>query len=436
MKRIILNLIIISSLCVLKSNASTTIHVSGKYIIGICGDTIVLRGVNYAPFNWGWDFTDDRFAQIALSGANCVRIPWYSSSAAGGGAPLYDQLQYLDSAIAQCIRYKMIPIIELHDNTCDSSASALITLSNYYLQPSVLAIINNYKSSLIIDVANEALYHNWANNPAQYLTEYKATYDTIVSHMRNTGITVPIMIDAPDCGSDLTGLSTIAVALKNHDPLHNMIFSAHAYWYAYANNDSATERGILTAALAYNAPFVLGEVADLQDGNTNCQYTLNYQQLLEMCQELNMNWLCWSWDHDACSNRQITNAGLYNSLTAYGTDILNNPVYGISSHSIITSYLAHNESCITTGVSEINKNIGTVSLFPNPVNSVSTISVQSPIQGKVTVNIYNILGQNILTKESDSHTIYIGNTEFNSGIFFYRASIGNTFIADGKFVVE
>src|ERR1035437_4353378 len=357
MKKILLNLIIISSLRILKSNASTTIHVNGKYIIGYCGDTIVLRGINYAPFNWGWDFTQDRFSQIALTGANCVRIPWYSSSVAGGGAPLYDQLQYLDSAIAQCIRFKMIPIIELHDNTCDSTANTLITLSNFYLQPNVLSIINTYQSSLIIDVANEALYHNWANDPAQYLIEYQNTYQTIVTNMRNAGIVVPIMIDAPDCGSDLTGLSSIATNLQTSDPQHNMIFSAHAYWYAYANNDSATERNILTAALAYNVPFVLGEVADLQDGNTACQYTLNYKQLLEICQQLNINWLCWSWDHDVCANRQITTAGLYASLTTYGNDILNNPVYGISSHSALTTYLANNGSCSTSGMPENNKNI-------------------------------------------------------------------------------
>src|ERR1022692_2473738 len=122
----------------MNANATNPIHANGKFIIGSCGDTITLRGVNYAAFNWGFDLTDDRFSQIALSGANCIRIPWYSSSAAGQGAPLYDNLAMLDSAIAKCVRNRMIPILVLMDNSCDSTSSTLITLSNYYLQPAVL----------------------------------------------------------------------------------------------------------------------------------------------------------------------------------------------------------------------------------------------------------------------------------------------------------
>src|ERR1700722_17076919 len=98
MKNLILTLsLMITFLYNVKGNGPLTIQANASYLIGICGDTIVLRGINYAAFNWGNDFTDDRFSEIAMTGANCIRIPWYSSSAAGGGAPLYDHLEYLDS---------------------------------------------------------------------------------------------------------------------------------------------------------------------------------------------------------------------------------------------------------------------------------------------------------------------------------------------------
>src|ERR1017187_5865453 len=186
-------ILFIAFLFVMNANATNPIHANGKFIIGSCGDTITLRGVNYAAFNWGWDLTDDRFAQIALSGANCIRIPWYSSSAAGGGAPVYNNLANLDSAISKCVRNKMIPILVLMDNTCNADTGALLTLSNYYLQPSVVSIINTFQNSLIIDIANEALYHNWANNPTLALSQFKNTYKAIITNMRNAGILVPLM---------------------------------------------------------------------------------------------------------------------------------------------------------------------------------------------------------------------------------------------------
>ena len=436
MKKILLSIILIYTLGCQNGNATNYIHASGSYIIGVCGDTIILRGINYAAFNWGIDITDDRFAEIAQSGANCVRIPWYSSSAASGGHLLYDNLDMLDSAIAKCVRNKMIPIVVLMDNTCDSTQSTLITLSNFYLQPGVLSIIHTFQSSLIIDIANEALYHQWsANTPAQALTEFENTYKTIITNFRNANVHIPLMIDAPDCGTDLTGLTSIAPSLQTFDTQHNLIFSAHAYWYGYANNDSTTVRNIITSALSQNVPIVLGEVANLQDGTTACMYPLLYKQILNMCEELKVNWLSWSWDNDVCPSRQITNAGLYASLTTYGNDILNNPVYGISSHSKLTTYLSNKGSCTTTGITE-NSRDSNVVFFPNPMNNSSTIEIHSSMKGKVNVYFYDVLGQKILTKENESHTIVINRKDFSTGLFFYRVSIEGVEIGTGKFEAE
>ena len=310
-----------------------TIHVSGSHIIGVCNDTIILRGINYAPFNWGWDSTDEKFSEIVQTGANCVRMVWYSSAAAGGGAPVYSTIANLDTAIARCIRNKMIAIIELHDNTCDSNYSQLATLSNWYLGSGVLAIINKYTRSLIINIANEAGYVQWANNPTTALADFKSTYESIAGNFRSAGINVPLMIDAPDCGTNLDDLASVAASMETADSLHNLIFSAHAYWYYYANNDSATMRGKITSALSKGVPIVLGEIANLQDDANPCQYTLNYKPLLKICQQLNVGWIAWSWDHDNCGARQISSTGYYANLTTYGNDIVHNAGYGLATHA-------------------------------------------------------------------------------------------------------
>jgi hypothetical protein len=94
-------------------SAATTITIKGKHIVTTCGDTIILKGVNYAPYGWGWNNSENLFPEIAKSGANSVRLVWYKTNS----GPAYSNLALLDSAIARCIRYKMIPILELHDET-------------------------------------------------------------------------------------------------------------------------------------------------------------------------------------------------------------------------------------------------------------------------------------------------------------------------------
>ena len=64
-KYLLVFIFLISVKYYLKAQAGVTIHVSGKYILGPCNDTLILKGVNYAPYNWGWSPTQLNFNQIA-----------------------------------------------------------------------------------------------------------------------------------------------------------------------------------------------------------------------------------------------------------------------------------------------------------------------------------------------------------------------------------
>lgn len=392
MKKNLLTLIFVLFLKMTFAQPFTTIKANGSRLIGICGDTILLRGLNYEPFNWGYDINDEKFAEISITGSNCVRIPWYTSSAAAGGAPLFDVLANLDTAIARCFRNKMIAIVDLHDNTCNGDISQIATLSNWWLNPNVIAMINNYKHSLIINIANEAGYVQWTGNAAAALIDFKNTYQSIVSNMRNAGIEVPLMIDAPDCGTDLDDLASIAVALQTNDPLHNLIFSAHAYWYAYAGNDSITMLNKIMNALSQNVPIVLGEIANLQDDAAPCAYVLNYEALLHICSDLGVSWLAWSWDHDNCPARQVSSNGNFASLTYYGNDIVYNADYGLQMHSDITDYLANNQIC-NTGISDNNSSDKLISVL----KAQNGIIVTSLVNDITTITLYDVFSKNIKT---------------------------------------
>jgi mannan endo-1,4-beta-mannosidase len=362
-------------------------------IIGPCGDTIVPHGINYAPYSWGYDSTQLLLDQVAQTGANMVRMTWYANNP----APYYTDA-LLDSAIGKCIQYKMIPVIELHDNTCLDNDDSLISLAHWYITPARLAIIQKYSSSLIIDIANEALYVNWSSAPvAQAQQLYINTYDTIISLLRNNDIYVPLMIDAPDCGTSIDVFSNVAKQIIAADTMRNIIFSAHAYWYAYANNDSLTMQQRIDTAVAGNFPLIIGEMANYQDeGNGEyCSYALNYPALLHICTAANIGWMAWSWNNDDCASRQLSNDGNYNNLSPWGADFVNDTSYGLHTVSKPDEYLANGQiPCIQpSGIRPIQNNIKPYIIYTE--NGHTYFKSLSPLNLSILVS--DILGREIFS---------------------------------------
>jgi mannan endo-1,4-beta-mannosidase len=399
------------------SQTLTTIHVNGRYILGPCNDTLILKGVNYAPYNWGWSPTQLRINQIAQSGANCVRLPWYVTTPDGPTPQAtFNNLVNLDSALSKCVQNKMIPIVELHDLTCVNNATALVTLSNFFVQPAVKTLIAKYKHSLIINIANEALWVSWASNPTTAQSTFSNTYANIVNTIRSNSITVPIMIDGSECGTNLDVLGNIGQALQAADPENNLIFSVHAYWYSFAGNDSTQALNKINTALSKNIPFVFGEVANLQDDASMCQYTLNYKPWLKIITQKKLGWMAWSWDNDGCPARQITAAGNFTNLTTYGADIVNNPVYGLSVGTVKSKYLVLGScgtSTVGTGVNKFTNLSSNTFAFPNPCKDSFQIKTDQEIK---TILAYNVLGQEV-------KCIQLSNGKYNlpdvsNGIYF------------------
>ncbi len=402
MKHLLLSMLGLVTLFESTAQVSDHIHTDGKYIIGPCGDTLRIKGVNYAPYNWGYDINDQRIAEIAQTGANAVRLSWYWSNP---GANVYYDYVALDSIIGKCIQHDLIPILELHDFTCENNPSDLIAGSGWWTNNSVFPILTKYRHSIIVNIANEALYVNWTGNQAAALTTYQNTYETIITNLRNvTGFNFPILIDAPDCGqnSDVFITSNTATQLINIDPEHNLIFSAHAYWYGYANNDSTQMANKIDAVLAADIPFILGEIANLQDDQTMCQYTLNYQPLLRYCEANEVSWIAWSWDHDGCSERQMSTNGTYASLTAYGTDLINNPVYGLNTHPAAKSNYLVNGACTTASLAE-HASVR-LEINPNPNTGIFTLITDQPVS---ECSCYDLLGNAVVLTELGNATYQV-----------------------------
>jgi hypothetical protein len=101
----------------------------------------------------------------------------------------------------------------------------------------------------------------------------------------------------------------------------------------------------------------------------------------------------------------------------------------------------------TYGGSSESPSLLAVSNHPNPFNPSTTISFVLPKSGQVSVEIYNLLGQNIRTLVANEtlaagqHSIEWDGTDGNgtpaaSGMYFYRMSTGNEVVSRKMVLVK
>ena len=137
------------------------------------------------------------------------------------------------------------------------------------------------------------------------LNTYNNAYKAAVTSIRNAGLTMPIMIDAPDCGTSLNAFTSIGQDLVSHDPNHNILLSVHASWAAPGFDGPSEIQKAFNAKL----PIVFGEISNKQKENDDeCYYDLDgtnqnhppvngfkYQDLLPLLAKYDIGWLAWGW---------------------------------------------------------------------------------------------------------------------------------------------
>lgn len=257
----------------------------------------------------------------------------------------------------------------------------------FWTQPNMLSLIQQHKQYLIVNIANEFGSVRWTNNPTTSLTTFKNNYKTLVQNLRTSGIDVPIMIDAPDCGQSSSELLSVANEITAADPLNKMIYSAHSYWYGYTPT-AVDVTNKINEVVASNVPFVFGEVANRQDktgnqadGVYNIDYT--YQTILSQSCQKDISWLIWAFNHDWNTEREMTPTSNINNLTPFGQDILYNTNYGLLS--------APCQATLETQEPVIKTNYR---IYPNPAKNKVSID-QTKLVSKV--EIYDLNGSLLKT---------------------------------------
>ncbi len=300
--------------------------VLGRNLYDSVGTNVLLRGVNKMCV---WDQDPDpgsltSFSEIKKTGANTVRIVWaITSELTSGGTPT--QIATLDSLIGNAKANHLIPMIELHDATCEWSR--LNDLVNYWTQPAVVSVIQTHQAYLLVNIGNEV------GNETVSQADFVAGYSDAVQRMREAGIHTPFVIDSSDCGKNLQMLNGTAAPLLAADPDFNLIFSVHAYWSKECDFDEPKIRSMLQQAVGLGYPLIVGEFSGYGGwpcksplGTSMCSPAgeIDYQTILAVSHELQIGWYAWEWGpgngftDPLCVNMDMTPDRLFVNLKSPG----------------------------------------------------------------------------------------------------------------------
>jgi mannan endo-1,4-beta-mannosidase len=246
-------------------------YVANGKLYDPCGEELILRGVNkMAVFA---DRKGDSFPEIAKTGANVVRFMWLSS------VPASEAVQTIQRAIDA----QLVPMWELHDATGDFSK--MPTVEAFWTDPGTIAVLKQFESRLLVNLANEA--GQTVADPT-----WSSTYTGLVGKLRAAGLRMPFVIDAAGYGRNVEQLLKLAPGLLAADPQKNLIFS----WHEYDSGAGESARIDAAFATATNGkiPFIVGEFAHLTPGA--CGNAVPYQHLMTAAHAKGIGWMPWSWD--------------------------------------------------------------------------------------------------------------------------------------------
>ncbi|PHN07884.1 cellulase family glycosylhydrolase [Flavilitoribacter nigricans] len=252
------------------------------------GNEFIPMGYNAAAF---WAGNEDckktnMSVHIPNSGANAVRIISQTAGAFGWNANPAAQRNLVDRAV----KAKMIPMLEMHNATCDEPQFENIV--NYWTSEEMVKLCQDYEEYLWVNVANE---HNFSDFEA-----WRDGYKEVITKFREAGIKNPIVIDAGrNCGQNPEMFSTYGAEVLESDPERNVIFSIHMYGFWRTEDKTFTDwtppfqvETQLPALKAAGLPIMVGEFGwDDPEG-----YAGNYTAatIVSTCAEQGIGWFFWS----------------------------------------------------------------------------------------------------------------------------------------------
>ncbi len=282
-----------------------------------------MRGVNEMLV-----FSDDKagarlLPEIAKTGANTVRIVWLATA----GVP-----PELDAALSRTAELGMLAILDLHDAT--GKLWELPAEVAFWSRPDVVELVAKHAGHVLVNIANEP------GDEHVPLLVYEAALAGAVRAVRAAGIEVPLVVDAPSWGQDLSGLLTIAPRLLAADPKREIVLSVHPYWL---DGSRAALHDKLWAIEAAPAPLIVGELAPHAVFECGA-HPFDLAYFLPEAQARGIGWLAWSWggvsNNDCDGSFDMTAGGSFDALRGWGREVVFRGEGGIARSSARSGYVS------------------------------------------------------------------------------------------------
>lgn len=420
--------------------------VSGKLLKDNCGETIVLKGVNtMSPYVTN---PEGQFAEIAKTGANSVRIqiePWTSIATVK---------QWIDA----CITAEMIPILAPQYWTGSSNGNptwytygqthtdVFNAIVGFWTSVNLKNLLLQYQNKIIINLANEpdgswaiGSDGDYAGATTQAAVDRLSFFNankTAITALRNAGYTCPLMIDGPDNAHDMKFHTLYADQLQQHDPIHNLVFSVHAYWPTSSNCTNSVSDAKVTQRMtdmgALNQPIVMGEIAAKNVCNNGNTENINYNLLLQKLAQYNLGYHVWWWggNQEANNALSMTNNGTYAGLTGDGLIMAVSHANSIKNTSVKPYSLTHNGVCEILHVN--NTEMSVLSIY----NTERGIVVTSQHTLK-KVEIYDVTARKVYSNNKINDTqLTIDKTSLGKQILIVKAETYTGKILSKKVMIK
>lgn len=272
------------------------------------GEDFVIRGVNN-PHAW-FDVSAQYRAFLALDtiagyGTNTIRVVWETAAPVG----------LLREVMLRVVELGMVPMVELHDVTSNTSRERLVDMAEYYASPDMRDLLLDFREYALINIANE-----WSGN------DYAGAYQEAIALLRANGIEHTLVIDANGFGQNGQAILDNAAALTAADPQRNLLFSVHMY--ERFGNAGAVD-SLLNAADAASIPLIVGEFGPVHNGQD-----VAWERILTRSNELGVGYIAWSWFGNDATTAALDMAVAANGpLTGWGQDVLTRAAGNIQSTS-------------------------------------------------------------------------------------------------------
>ena len=359
-------------------------RVTGRHLYDSCGERVILRGVAN-PNIWFERDGMPRYEEIEKTGANVVRIDWETKGPA----------EQLDAAISNCIKFKMIPMIELHDATGNWSKLQLCV--DYWIRSDVVEVILKHEEYLLLNIANESGDYSISAKT------FREGYEAIVKRMREAGIHVPLVIDGTDWGKNINILQSEGPYLIEADPDHNLIFSIHMWWpkmYGYDEDDIINE---IAESVKMELPLIVGEFSQMHGSCEEKEITANnsiaYKTIIRECYLNQIGWIAWSWFGNCNPFWDMSSKGTFETLYDWGLEVAVTDSFSIKNTSVRPYSIVNgkcNPNTVETKSDFIHpKEFDLKQNFPNPFNLNTQINYNVFSPAFITLELYDMNGHKV-----------------------------------------